>query len=41
MSLYDYAMEINDLLDKALNELSPEDYERLLDSVSQMLAERE
>ncbi len=41
MNLYDYAAAIDEILDNALNELSPEDYTSLLDKVSQMLAERE
>ena len=41
MNLYDYATTIDEILDNALNDLSPEDYESLLDKISQMLAERE
>ena len=41
MNLYDYVDEIDELLDKALNELSPDDYEALLDKISILLAERE
>lgn len=38
---YDFATEIDELLDEAMNELSTEDYEKLLDDISQMLSERE
>ena len=41
MNLYDYTTAIDEILDDALDELSPEDYESLLDKVSQMIAERE
>lgn len=41
MNLYDYATTIDEILDNALNDLSTEDYESLLDKISQMLAERE
>lgn len=36
---YDFESEIDELLDEALNELSPEEYDRLLDSVSMSLAD--
>lgn len=36
---YDYEDEINELLDDALNELSPEEYDLLLDHISMMLAD--
>jgi len=35
----DYESEIDELLDEALNELSPEEYDRLLDSVSMSLVD--
>ena len=41
MTRYDYATNIDEILDKALNELSPTDYEQLLDDINMMLAERE
>lgn len=36
---YDYEDKINELLDEALNKLSPEEFEQLLDSISMMLAD--
>lgn len=39
MSVYDYEQEIEELLDKALNNLSPKDYEMLLDDVDKLLAD--
>lgn len=41
MTRYDYATKIDEILDKALNELSPTDYGQLLDDIDMMLAERE
>ena len=41
MELYEYTIVIDEVLDKALNNLSAEDYEALLDRISQMIAERE
>ena len=38
-TLYDFEAAISDLLDNALNELPPEQFERLLDSISIMLAD--
>ena len=37
---YDFESVIDELFDEALNKLSPDDYEKLLDSVSMMLADR-
>ncbi len=39
MSVYDYEQEIEELLDKALNNLSPKDYEMLLDDIDKLLAD--
>ena len=39
MSIYDYEQEIEEILDKALNNLSPEDYEMLLDDIDKLLAD--
>lgn len=41
MTRYDYAANIDELLDKALNELSVTDYEKLLDDIDIMLTERQ
>lgn len=41
MSRYDFESQIDELLDEALNTLSNDDYEELLDSISMMIAERE
>ena len=41
MNLYDYTATIDEILDEALNDLSHDEYESLLDRISQMLAERE
>lgn len=38
-TVYDYESEIDELLDEALNELSPEEYDRLLDSVNMSLVD--
>lgn len=40
MSEVEYERKIDELLDDALNQLSPKDYEKLLDSIDIMLAER-
>ncbi len=40
MTVYEFEMAIDELLDKALNELSPAAYEKLLDSLSMMIDER-
>lgn len=40
MSRYDFESQIDELLDEALNELSPKEYEKLLDSLSIMIEER-
>ncbi len=39
MSAYDYEEKIEDLLDDALNNLSPKDYEMLLDDIDKLLAD--
>ena len=39
MSVYDYEQEIEELLDKDLNNLSPKDYEMLLDDIDKLLAD--
>lgn len=39
MSVYDYEQEIEELLDKALNNLSTKDYEMLLDDIDKLLAD--
>lgn len=39
MSVYDYEEKIEDLLDDALNNLSPKDYEMLLDDIDKLLAD--
>lgn len=39
MSVYDYEQEVEELLDKALNNLSPKDYEMLLDDIDKLLAD--
>lgn len=41
MTSYEYAEKISELLDDALNKLSPEAFERLLDSVSMILSDYE
>lgn len=41
MSIYDYESEIDEILDKALNDLNPEQYQSLLDHLDQMLVERQ
>ena len=38
MSIYDYEQEIEEILDKALNNLSPEDYEMLLDDIDKLVS---
>lgn len=38
-TLYDFETEIDELLDEALNELSSEEYDRLLDSVDMFLVD--
>ena len=38
---YDFDVQIDELLDEALNVLSNQEYEKLLDSVSIMIAERD
>lgn len=37
-TVYDFEMTISDLMDKALNELPPKDFEILKDRVSMILA---
>lgn len=39
MSVYDYEQDIEELLDKALNNLSQKDYEMLLDDIDKLLAD--
>lgn len=39
MSVYDYEQEIEELLDKALNNLPSKDYEMLLDDIDKLLAD--
>ena len=39
MSVYDYEEKIEELLDDALNNLSPKDYEMLLDDIDKLLAD--
>lgn len=41
MTSYEYAMKINDILDDALNKLSKDAFEKLLDDVSMMLEDYE
>ena len=38
-TLYDFETEIDDVLDNALNELSPNEYDKLLDYVTMSLAD--
>ena len=40
-SVYDYETEIDELLDDALNNLTPAEYSHLLDDISIILAERD
>ena len=40
MSRYDFEREIDELLEKAVNELNNDDYQKLLDNINIMVAER-
>ena len=39
-TIYDFETAVDELLDDALNKLSHEEYEQLLDSIDVMLSER-
>lgn len=41
MNSYEYADKISEILDDALNKLSPEAFKRLLDNVSMLLEDYE
>lgn len=38
-SIYDFESEITELMDKACNELSPDDFDKLLDNIDMILAD--
>ena len=40
-NLYDFETEFEEMMDEALNELSPEQFEKLKDSISMVLADYE
>ena len=41
LTVYGFEAEIDELLDNACNELSPEDFRKLLADIAKMLEERE
>ena len=41
LTVYGYESMIQELLDEALNELTPHDFAKLLDSINMMLADYE
>ncbi len=40
LSIWGYEAEIDDLLDNAQDDLAPDEYQKLLDVIAQMLEER-